>query len=233
MADYFISDLHLSADDSKIFIKLKDFLQYIQNDLESLYILGDLFNYWLGDDAVDDFSTEVFNLFKDLKKPVKLMVGNRDFLLSAKLLAKYDISLIDDPFVIEYKSNKTLVTHGDLFCLHDIGYMNYRKEIRDEHFLEVFLQKSLKQREKFVKSLREQSYENNKNKDPKILDVSVRLVEKWVKKYQVKTVIHGHTHKQQTHKQKNYTRVVLSDWYKKNISYYKVTNQDNGVLLNF
>ncbi|RLA07765.1 MAG: UDP-2,3-diacylglucosamine diphosphatase [Gammaproteobacteria bacterium] len=226
MADYFISDLHLSENNKESYNLLKGFLSTIKDDLNNLYILGDLFDYWLGDDCEYGFNTDVLNLFKNINDNccVCLLVGNRDFLLSKKLLKKYNIILIDDPYLIDYKNNKTLITHGDLFCLHDKNYAELRNKVRNKKWQQQFLSKPLIEREKFAKSLRDVSYDANQKKDNEILDVSENLINEFVKKYKINTIIHGHTHKPAKHTMKNYTRYVTSDWYTDKLSYCKVIN---------
>ena len=183
-----------------------------------MFILGDLFDYWIGDDA-NTFKV-IKSSLKELSKEVKIyfIAGNRDFLIGDKFLSSSQISLLKDPTLISLGDTITLIMHGDTLCTDDIDYQKWRAQVRSKEWINNFLEKPLTERMKICEELRDQSESKKKNKSDSIMDVNDRAVEEILRKNNYpKYLIHGHTHRPNIHdyllESRFLQRWVLGDWH--------------------
>ena len=183
-----------------------------------MFILGDLFDYWIGDDA-NTFKV-IKSSLKELSKEVKIyfIAGNRDFLIGDKFLSSSQISLLKDPTLILLGDTITLIMHGDTLCTDDIDYQKWRAQVRSKEWINNFLEKPLTERMKICEELRDQSESKKKNKSDSIMDVNDRAVEEILRKNNYpKYLIHGHTHRPNIHdyllESRFLQRWVLGDWH--------------------
>ena len=217
----FISDLHLDKtrpEVNKYFIK---YLLNLHEDITDLYILGDLFEYWVGDDDPMDGLDDVRSCITKLGERINIwyMHGNRDFLVSEKICSTLKMKLLVDPSVIEINGETILLVHGDTLCTDDVAYQKFRGLVRSEEWQTEMLSKSLDERLLIADSLRKKSIEANQGKSEDIMDVNLSEVEKLIKKYNPNVIIHGHTHRPNIHihniDERETLRYVLGDWYDK------------------
>lgn len=219
MATLFIADLHLSAERPET---LRLFLGFLENEArgaEALYILGDLFEVWLGDDLIAPEYQPVIDALRALNDSgtrVHVMHGNRDFLLGQEFERMSGCQLINDPLRIDLYGTPTLLMHGDLLCTDDLPYQTMRRQLRDPAWIEAFLAKSAEERIAFARELRERSRLETGEKSETIMDVNPQTVVDTLLKFGVLQLIHGHTHRPATHHhqlpQGTATRHVLSEW---------------------
>lgn len=219
MTTFFISDLHLKAEQPDTIGLFIDFLAGDAVKAESLYILGDLFEAWLGDDVLLPGYDAVIEAIKALGEkgvPVYVMHGNRDFLLGERFEQLSGATLIDDPCVIDLYGTPTLLMHGDLLCSDDLPYQAMRRQLRDPQWIAAFLNKSPQERIEFAQELRERSQKETGEKEEAIMDVNDETVIRYMRQYDVSQLIHGHTHRPATHRLdmegSPAFRYVLSDW---------------------
>ncbi|MDA7748429.1 UDP-2,3-diacylglucosamine diphosphatase [Gammaproteobacteria bacterium] len=221
MTTIFISDLHLDKDRPKVIRYFIDFLNNLESDIESLYILGDFVEYWVGDDDPGDGLEEVFSSIKKKSNsiPIYFMHGNRDFMISEKFCNHHGMKFLKDPTKIKLHGKKILLMHGDTLCVDDIEYQKFRTMVRSPLWQNEMLKKSLKERINLAKMLRAKSLSETGTKDEVIMDVSNDEVISQLKKHDVDMIIHGHTHRPNIHKiiseDREYKRIVLGDWYDK------------------
>ena len=209
-----ISDLHLTnveLDKIKLF---ENFCNEHASKVDQLFILGDLFNSWIGDDASLAGFKDITSILKDLseKTNVFVMAGNRDFLLSKNFEKESGCKLIKEPFELEHNSKKYLLIHGDSLCTDDINYQKLKKVLRNPIIQFIFLNLSKNMRLKLTGQLRKKSIEAQAYKSEKIMDINQNATDLLMSKYPGYDLIHGHTHRQNTHNDSNYTRHVLGDW---------------------
>lgn len=221
MTTIFISDLHLDKDRPKVIRYFIDFLNNLESDIESLYILGDFVEYWVGDDDPGDGLEEVFSSIKKKSNDIHIyfMHGNRDFMISEKFCNHHGMKFLKDPTKIKLHGKKILLMHGDTLCIDDIEYQKFRTMVRSPLWQNEMLKKSLEERINLAKMLRAKSLSETGTKDEVIMDVSNDEVISQLKKYDVDMIIHGHTHRPNIHKiiseDQEYKRIVLGDWYDK------------------
>ena len=221
MATIFISDLHLDKDRPKVIRYFIDFLNNLESDIESLYILGDFVEYWVGDDDPGDGLEEVFSSIKKKSNsiPIYFMHGNRDFMISEKFCNQHGMKFLKDPTKIKLHGKKILLMHGDTLCIDDIEYQKFRTMVRSPLWQNEMLKKSLEERINLAKMLRAKSLSETGTKDEVIMDVNNDEVISQLKKHNVDMIIHGHTHRPNIHKiiseNKECKRIVLGDWYDK------------------
>lgn len=220
MATLFISDLHLSAERPETIRLFLGFLSGEARKADALYILGDLFEVWLGDDLVMPEYQPVLSALRELVDsgtPVYVMHGNRDFLLGKAFEQATGCRLIGDPLVIELHGRPTLLMHGDLLCTDDHPYQAMRKQLRDPEWTEAFLRKTPQERIDFARDLRERSRKETGEKSESIMDVNADTVEQYLHNYPVARLIHGHTHRPATHRHNvdgtTVLRHVLPEWH--------------------
>jgi UDP-2,3-diacylglucosamine hydrolase len=217
----FISDLHLCASRPGITAAFIAFLQNTASEVKALYILGDLFEYWAGDDDIDDaFHQQIISGFKKLSESgvkVFLMHGNRDFLIAEGFCQMAGITLLDDPTMIDLHGKKALLSHGDDLCVDDVAYQQFRIQVRDKKWQHEFLSQPLHIRKKQIEAIRTRSEQEKTQKSLEIMDVNAEAVNALLSKYQPDLLIHGHTHRPNQHSidlnGKLISRWVLGDWY--------------------
>ena len=231
MSSCFISDLHLDhkrEDIKKAFFK---FLESEAYEFKNLYILGDLFEVWIGDDFEDDFTNQVISKLKKFSqsnKNIYIMHGNRDFLLGEKFAEKCGAKLIPDPLILEGKGKKIMLSHGDIFCTDDMEYQDFKEKVRNEKWKIEFLSKNLRDREEIAKNLRQESAVKNAKKQDYLMDVNKSEVEKIAQENEIEILIHGHVHRPKIHNEVFGQRIVLGDWDKK---YWFISLIDEQVRL--
>jgi UDP-2,3-diacylglucosamine hydrolase len=221
VSSLFISDLHLTEERPEANERFIAFLEEKARDAEALYILGDFFEYWIGDDDLGEpFNGVIAGLLKQLTRggvPVSLMHGNRDFLIGERFCAATGARLLDDPTVEQVQGEKTLLVHGDTLCTDDIDYQAWRRKARDPAFQAQFLAKSLAERRLAIVQMREKSKEVVQGKAAEIMDVNESAVRDALRRHDVRRLIHGHTHRPGRHAVevdgKRCERWVLPDWY--------------------
>jgi UDP-2,3-diacylglucosamine hydrolase len=221
MSTLFISDLHLSAERPAITALFLEFLRGRARSAEALYILGDLFEYWIGDDVAGQ--PEYRPLIAGLREltaagvPVYVMHGNRDFLLGAGFEQATGCTLIPDPSEISLYGEKTLLMHGDSLCTDDVAYLKFRAMVRNPEWVKMFLGKTIAERITIVRDYREISKAATATKKPEIMDVNPGAVESALRQHGVRHLIHGHTHRPAQHQLsiegQRLRRTVLGDWY--------------------
>ena len=216
MKRVFISDLHLDENESVLRDALAHFLKTQCSDADELYILGDLFEAWIGDDDPREHSRTIVHMLSTLTCSLFIMHGNRDFLIGDKFCRETGAKLLKDPTVISIGGENVLLSHGDSFCTLDIDYQKLRPILRSEEFQREFLQKELKERELISKQMRGESKKQTKNKDEEIMDVSPDTVILAMEQNRVRRLIHGHTHRPAIHEHRLQDsvglRYVLGDW---------------------
>ena len=220
MASIFISDLHLCATRPLIAGVFFDFLRGDARQADALYILGDLFEYWAGDDDHTPFNQQVTTALREYSQggtPLYFMHGNRDFLIGADFLASTGATLLNDPELIDIEGLPTLLLHGDTLCTDDIKYLAFRKKVRDPIYQQQFLAQTLASRKQIIAGLRAENVEEKQQKSEAIMDVAPRAVEAVMREYGCSRMIHGHTHRPALHHHwvdgTRCERRVLGDWY--------------------
>lgn len=212
----FISDLHLEPDRPDITQAFFSFLEKHATKAQALYILGDFFNVWLGDDHGSDLSIQVAEKLNALAQSgvaIKLMHGNRDFLMGENFAQSCGAELIEDPYLLTAFNETLLLMHGDVLCTLDRDYMSFRNMVRDPAWQQEFLNRSIDERIAFATEARKQSQTMSSNKAADIMDVTPEAVSDIMQNYNVSTLIHGHTHRPAVHElAESGMRMVLGDW---------------------
>ena len=219
-----IADLHLTQVEKDKVVLFDQFCREQASQVDQLFILGDLFNTWIGDDiSLNNYQSIVTILTKLTNvTEVFVMVGNRDFLLSNNFEKETGCKLIKEPYFLKHNEKNYLLMHGDSLCTDDVDYQKLKKILRNPIIQFIFLHLSKNLRLKLTGQLRKKSIEAQSYKSEKIMDVNQSTVDELMSKYPNMDLIHGHTHRQKTHKMARYTRYVLGDW--KN-------NQGNAIRL--
>ena len=210
----FISDLHLQASESATFKAWRHFMQTTQSD--AVFILGDLFEVWVGDDvlATPGFEARCAQILKAASQrlAIFLLHGNRDFLLGSAFAQAGGLTLLHDPSVLCFAGQRWLLSHGDALCLEDTDYLQFRAMVRSPAWQENFLSLPLAQRQKMAQDMRRQS-ETHKRSGVPYADLDETMTCSWLHRAQASTLIHGHTHKPADHQMTGgLRRIVLSDW---------------------
>lgn len=211
----FISDLHLQADDPSTFQAWQTYLQ--KTPADALFILGDLFEVWIGDDVLNDSTSFESRCAYELQQAseriaIYVMHGNRDFLMGMACMQKCNATLIPDPSVLIIDQQRWLLTHGDALCIDDTAYMQFRAQVRTADWQKAFLSQPLSDRLNTARHMRQQS-EARKASGVSYADVDAALALDWLQKNNAEHMIHGHTHKPAQHwLNKQSSRWVLSDW---------------------
>lgn len=216
----FISDLHLTAERPEANERFFRFMEGSARGAAALYVLGDLFEVWIGDDDLaEKFNSLIADFFAALVKsgtPVYLMHGNRDFLIGRRFCRATGATLLKDPTVLGI-GTPTLLMHGDTLCTDDVDYQRWRKKARNRVFQAVFLAKSLEQRRKIGVEARQKSKSVVAGKPAGIMDVNAGAVAEAFRRHGVTRLIHGHTHRPGRHEievdGRRCERWVLPDWY--------------------
>jgi len=233
---YFIADLHLSENRPDITACFFSFLENDAPQAKALYILGDLFEYWIGDDDDDLFVIQVADALKQLNNTgttLYFIHGNRDFLLGKKYAEKAGLILLPESHVIDLYGKKTLIMHGDTLCTRDIEYQKFRKKSRSWWWQFMIKSLPLSTRKKIAKNYRTKSAAAKQDKSLEIMDVTANEVEKQLIKAQSFLLIHGHTHRPAEHNimldNQSAKRIVLGDWYEQG-AWLKVTSKEMTLL---
>lgn len=215
----FISDLHLDHKRPHIIEAFCRFLQDI-SDTDALYILGDLFEYWIGDDDPAIGLQPVIDALRKLSlagTPIYFIHGNRDFLVGKSFAKATRCKLLAEETIIDLYGTPTLIMHGDTLCTDDIAYQKYRAKARNKWIQKFILLLSVKQRLKLAEKLRNKSISATQDKHPEIMDVNQHAVEQVMLTHNVEYLIHGHTHRPAIHdliiNGSARQRIVLGDWY--------------------
>lgn len=217
----FISDLHLTPERPIPVALFHRFVEEIAPNAGALYILGDLFEAWVGDDDLEQaFNTNIVLALRSLSDqgvPVHFLAGNRDFLVGADFARAAGLKLIPDMTRIDLFGTPTLLSHGDIFCTDDAAYQAFRAQVRDPAYQAQFLRQPIAERHAMVRALRERSERAKADKKPDIMDVNADAVEQAITRWDAQRVIHGHTHRPAKHawsmEGKLVERWVLPDWY--------------------
>ena len=209
-----ISDLHLTNVEEDKIDFFDNFCKKYASKADQLFILGDLFNTWIGDDVSLASYKAIISILKDLSQTTKIfvMVGNRDFLLSKQFESESGCKLICEPYLLEHNADKFLLIHGDSLCTDDINYQKLKKFLRSPITQFIFLKLSKKFRLKLTGQLRKKSIEAQSYKTEELMDVNQAATDLLMSNYPGFDLIHGHTHRQKTHVGEKYTRHVLGDW---------------------
>lgn len=212
----FASDIHLDASRPKTAEAFFHFLQTDVKQADALYLLGDVFELWIGDDDDDEFVASVQNQLADTVKngiPIFFMRGNRDFLIGEHFAKRTGVTLIDDPYSIVINNTQAILSHGDSLCTNDKEYQAFRQQSRSQAWMDAVLSKPLKERRELGKQLRAQSKTMSSRKPEDIMDVSEDAVIDLMKQYKAQKIIHGHTHRPNRHNINQCSeRIVLGDW---------------------
>jgi UDP-2,3-diacylglucosamine hydrolase len=212
----FISDLHLSEHTPLTFAAWERYLR--ETPADAVFILGDLFEAWIGDDArlPGSFAQRAADVLQDAtaRRAVSFMVGNRDFLVGAALLRECGVAALSDPTVLDAWGQRVLLTHGDALCLADVEYQAFRAQVRSTAWRRAFLAKSLAERERLARQMRDASQNLQRSRAPgDHADVDAAAAVSWMHAAGSRTLIHGHTHRPGTDAlAPGHTRWVLSDW---------------------
>jgi UDP-2,3-diacylglucosamine hydrolase len=218
----FISDLHLCASRPHITTAFLSFLKNTATTANTLYVLGDLFEYWAGDDDINSaFHQQIITAFRSLADSgvkIFLMHGNRDFLINQGFCTAAKVTLLKDPTLIELHGQRTLLSHGDDLCTDDVTYQSFRHQVRDKDWQTEFLNLPLAVRKKQIEAIRTRSDQEKSQKSAQIMDVNPDAVSALLQTYYYpKLLIHGHTHRPNQHQiqidEHHITRWVLGDWY--------------------
>lgn len=211
----FISDLHLQASEMKTLAVWQHYLQHTTAD--AVFILGDLFEVWVGDDTVtveDSFERLCVQTLRMASERLAVFIlhGNRDFLMGSALMQAAGATLIPDPTVLSFAGQRWLLTHGDALCLADTAYLDFREQVRSESWQSAFLAKPLAERQALARQMRQQS-EARKQMPHEYADVDTDAALQWLRNSNAATMIHGHTHRPNHHAlDAGHSRWVLSDW---------------------
>jgi UDP-2,3-diacylglucosamine hydrolase len=228
----FISDLHLTAERPATVALFLRFLTEIAVGAERLYILGDLFDVWLGDDdrspPIPEVTSGLANLTTGGTR-LYLMHGNRDFLIGKQFCQRTGCELLPDPTSIELAGESVLLMHGDTLCTNDHSYQKARKQLRSEEFIQEFLAKPLAERKQFASEARLKSDAATSLLSEPVMDVDSGAVSEQMLQHEARVLIHGHTHRPDTHEflleGQPSTRIVLAEWHEDGGSYLCANEQ--------
>mgnify|MGYP003337734950 FL=1 len=236
---YFISDLHLAADLPRITQGFSQLLQQLHGKATALYVLGDLFEVWVGDDNLSDYNQQIINNFKELSNSgvaLYFVHGNRDFMLGEAFASACGGQLLAERTVIKVAQQPLLVEHGDALCTLDEKFMAFRAQSRHPLWQQGMLAKPLAERVQIAELWRLQSKMQNSNKAENIMDVTPQAVLETLQQYQVSTLLHGHTHRPMIHGITLHNgatgqRIVLGDWQEENGSAVIGIADEQGIRL--
>lgn len=219
MTTLFISDLHLDANQPNKTQLFQDYLLNLKSKPDAIYILGDLFEYWVGDDISSEFHQNVIKTLQEITKkniPVYFMPGNRDFLIGKRFAKQTGCQLLTDPTVINIYDRNILLMHGDSLCTHDKRHQRFRKFTQNKISKNLFLKLPISIREKIANKLRNISKQTTQRLSLDVMDVTAEEIPKVMQQFNVKELIHGHTHRPTIelliNNDSSCERIVLSDW---------------------
>jgi UDP-2,3-diacylglucosamine hydrolase len=220
----FISDLHLAEERPEINSLFSRFIEDSARGTEALYILGDLFDYWVGDDQLDHDPlarsvTDSLRRLSDAGTQVYFMHGNRDFLIGERFALEAGLTILPDPTLIELYDQQVLLMHGDTLCTDDVAYQKFRTQTRTTEWKNATLAKPYEARQQLARLIRAQSDSEKNQKPEEIMDVTEATVEEAFRKHHYPLMIHGHTHRPATHRLlvdgHACERWVLADWHER------------------
>jgi UDP-2,3-diacylglucosamine hydrolase len=212
----FISDLHLGPTTPRTFDAWARYLRDTRAD--AVYMLGDVFEVWVGDDAADEpgsFERQCTEVLREAaaRRTVGFMAGNRDFLLGTPLLGRLGLQALPDPLLLRAFGQSLLVTHGDLLCTADTAYQGFRKQVRSTAWQSAFLARPLAERRALAQQMRDASRDAQRQLPPSMWsDVDDAEASRWLMQVESPALLHGHTHKPAVHPLAQGQRYVLSDW---------------------
>lgn len=220
MTTLFISDLHLEAGQPAIGEQFVSFLANDGRQAEALYILGDLFDAWLGDDDPNPYYGEMKSAMRDLADtgvPTFFMHGNRDFMIGKQFAAETGVTILSDPVVVTLYGQNVVLSHGDALCTDDVHYQKIRAMTRDPDWQSMMRAKPLQERIALAAEARKESVARGASLSDEIMDVNQDAVAATLREHGVDIMLHGHTHRPAIHEidlgDRTATRIVLGDWY--------------------
>ena len=231
----FISDLHLSAHTPQINQRFIHFLHRLPEDAQALYILGDLFDAWIGDDDDAPYITPIRQALQaaSRRSDIFFQHGNRDFLLGKTFARSCGIQLLPEEQLLDINGQRVLLVHGDQLCTDDLDYQQAKLKIRSPEFIQDFLSRPLAERRQLAAHYRSLSGEATSTKKQDIMDVNQQAVVKLLRRHNCTLLIHGHTHRPAIHRVKDDNivaqRIVLSDWTKNSASALLLDQQDGSL----
>ncbi|MFC3396301.1 UDP-2,3-diacylglucosamine diphosphatase [Brenneria rubrifaciens] len=237
MATLFIADLHLNLHEPAITAGFLRFLRHQAVNADALYILGDLFDAWIGDDDPQPLHATVADALYELHQqgiPCYFVHGNRDFLIGKRFARQSGLTLLPTETVLDLYGRQVLILHGDTLCTDDPAYQTFRRRVHNPFIQRLFLLLPLRLRLNVAEKMRSASRNANQHKSPLIMDVNPEEVIRRLQHYQVNTLIHGHTHRPAIHQIVNdrvkAQRAVLGAWHHEG-SMIKVTAQDIELIV--
>lgn len=220
MTTLFISDLHLESARPEIGEQFLEFLATEAQDADALYILGDFFEAWVGDDDPDEYYAgikQALREFVDRGVPVYFMHGNRDFMIGERFATETGVRILPDPCPAEFYGKSVLLSHGDAMCTDDVEYQEVRVMTRNPEWQAMMLAKPLEERLAIAAHARAQSQARNATLSEEIMDVNPDAVKQAITEHDVEILLHGHTHRPGIHGvevgDRFAKRIVLGDWY--------------------
>lgn len=233
MSVFFVSDVHLSEGREKAIDAFLAFLENTIRGASALYILGDLFDLWLGDDDTRFPHLFVLDALKRVTSrgtQIGVLHGNHDFLLGPVFEKRTGCRLLPDPWAVDLFGTKVLLSHGDILCTDDVKYQVYRAQVRQPEQQHLFLSLPIKQRLAKAALIRGASQEAVEEKPAHIMDVNGAAVERMMSEHHTRTLIHGHTHRPAIHELsvdgEAANRIVLGDWYGQDAEKYLIWEKD-------
>ncbi|MDB9997662.1 UDP-2,3-diacylglucosamine diphosphatase [Gammaproteobacteria bacterium] len=215
MKPRFISDIHLSDKHPELTQAFYTFLKESKEACTHLFILGDLFEAWIGDDDSTPLIQEIKSALREFTTngPETFFIhGNRDFLIGQTFAEETGITILPDPYSLVINEQKIVISHGDFLCTDDVDYITFRNQVRTQEWQSDFLQKPLSEREAIAASMRDASQEATAEKSNTITDVNLDAVNNFIDEHKPNFFIHGHTHRPDIHNLESAKRIVLGDW---------------------
>ena len=215
MKPRFISDIHLSDKHPELTQAFYTFLKESKEACTHLFILGDLFEAWIGDDDSTPLIQEIKSALREFTTngPETFFIhGNRDFLIGQTFAEETGITILPDPYSLVINEQKIVISHGDFLCTDDVDYITFRNQVRTQEWQSDFLQKPLSEREAIAVSMRDASQEATAEKSNTITDVNLDAVNSFIDEHKADLFIHGHTHRPDIHNLESAKRIVLGDW---------------------
>ena len=238
MGVWFASDVHLDATRPDIGAAFSAFLRERVHGADALFVLGDLFEAWVGDDGNDpcgDAMIEALRALSDAGTECFFMHGNRDFLVGDAFAAQAGLTLLPDEYTQDFYGTKVLLMHGDSLCTDDHDYQQFRAMVRDPQWQRQFLALPLEQRSQMARAARDASQASMAGKPAAIMDVNQQAVEEVMARHDVQTLLHGHTHRPAQHRFERdgqaLQRLVLGDWYDQGRVFYWDENGCQAIAL--
>ncbi|WP_415898464.1 UDP-2,3-diacylglucosamine diphosphatase [Neptuniibacter sp. QD48_11] len=238
MPVYFVSDIHLKPERPDLSRAFSYFLEHTATDATQLYLLGDIFEAWIGDDCPTPGLDELLQQLKTMSDKgceIFFQHGNRDFLVGEQFCQSIGAKLLPEEFVLSLPIGNAVVLHGDQLCTDDTEYMQFRALVRNPQWQQDFLSKSLEERLAIARQLRDTSKQRTTEKSDYITDVNADAVKQSFADNKVSLMIHGHTHRPAVHEvelaPESATRIVLGDWDK--LGWYLKVDQDGYDLISF